>query len=101
VRPAISGFVKIDNRMLAAAGRVANSVALAKAEKEAKGLAKLFARTTRAIEENPGRVWELVRARPDVPRRELAEFGRLVGVAGPDLGPPRSDPPRDARVSPR
>jgi hypothetical protein len=89
VRPAISGFVKIDNRMLAAAGRFANSIATAKAEKEAKGLAKLFARTTRAIEEDPGRVWDLIRARPDVPRRELEEFGRLVMGVGSHHTAPR------------
>jgi hypothetical protein len=86
IAPAISGFVKLDNPVLAAAGRFASAVARAKADKEAKGLARLFARTTRAVEEDPGRVCALLVDRPDVPRHDLEEFRRLLSL------PPASTP---------
>jgi len=54
VTPAISGFVKLDNRVLAAAGRVASTVATAKAEKEAHRLAKVFMRVSRVRPKNRG-----------------------------------------------
>jgi hypothetical protein len=80
ITPVVSGFLKIDNRLLAAAGRLASAIATAKAEKEAQRLLKVFARTSRAIEENPGRVWDLLRNRPDVPKQELEEFRRLLNL---------------------
>jgi hypothetical protein len=78
--PAISGFVRLDNPLLAAVGRLARPIAAAKAEKAAHRLVKVFMRTSRAIEEEPARVWDLLRQRPDVPRRELEEFGRLLNL---------------------
>ena len=33
-----------------------------------------------AIDENPAGVYEQLRQRPDVPQRELEEFGRLLNV---------------------
>ncbi len=80
IRTALTGFVKLDSRLLSMAGKLASAVARAKAEKEARGLARLFAKTTRAIEANPSAVYEAVRQRPDVPSRELEEFRRLVTV---------------------
>jgi hypothetical protein len=40
----------------------------------------VFARVSRALEDNPAEVLEKVRARPGVPRPELEEFSRLLTV---------------------
>jgi hypothetical protein len=80
ISSAVTGFVKLDSRVVALAGMLAGSVAIAKAEKEAKRLVKIFAKATRAIEDNPARVHEAVRQRPDVPPAELEEFRRLLGL---------------------
>jgi hypothetical protein len=80
ISSAVTGFVKLDSRIVALAGMLAGSVATAKAEKEARRLVKIFAKATRAIEENPARVHEAVRQRPDVPPAELDEFRRLLGL---------------------
>ncbi len=74
----VTGFVKLDNRLLEWAGRLASTVATAKAEKEARKLVKVFARASRAIEDDPAAVVALLTRRPDVPRRELEEFRRLL-----------------------
>src|SRR5437667_100723 len=52
--------------------------ARAKAEREARQLVKVFARTTRAIEHDPAGVHELLRLRPDVSRPELEAFRQLL-----------------------
>jgi hypothetical protein len=80
VNAAVSGFVKLDSRILALASRLATSVATAKGEKEARRLVRLFAKTTRAIDADPAGVFEKVRQRPDVPARELEEFRRLLNL---------------------
>jgi hypothetical protein len=78
IAAAVGSFVKLDNPMLRAAGWLASSVARAKAEKEGVRLVKTFARTTRGVEDNPAVVLDGLQQRPDVPRRELEEFRRLV-----------------------
>lgn len=78
VVPTVGAYVKLDSRMLSAASGLANSVASAKAEKEANRLVRVFEKTTRALEENPGAVLEALRQRADTPRRELDEFSRLL-----------------------
>ena len=80
INTAITGFVKLDSRLLAMASRMASSVARAKGEKEARGLVGLFARTTQAIESDPAGVFDKVRQRPDVPSRELEDFRRLLNL---------------------
>jgi hypothetical protein len=80
IAAAVDTYVKLDSKLLAATGLLARKVAHAKAEKEGRRLVRVFARTTRAIEENPATVWDAVRARPDVPRRELEEFRRLLSL---------------------
>ena len=82
IRTALTGFVRLDSALLSWAGKLASSVARAKAEKEANGLARLFAKTSRAIEDNPAAVYDAVRQRPGVPPRDLAEFARLLNLAG-------------------
>ena len=80
ISAAVSGFVKLDSRILAVASKIATSVATAKGEKEARRLVKLFAKTTRAIEADPAGVFEKVRQQPDVPAAELEEFRRLLNL---------------------
>lgn len=85
----VGTVVRLDGKLMLAAGRLASASAHAKAEKEGRRLVKVFARTTHAIEEHPAAVYEALRQRPDVPRHELEEFRRLLSL--PTLGatPPR------------
>ena len=76
----ISGFVRIDNRMLAAAVKLAAPVARAKAELEARRLTGVFARVSRAIDENPMSVYDALRREPDVPQPDLEGFRRLLNL---------------------
>lgn len=80
IAAAVSSHVRLDGPLLRAAGRVAGGVAQAKAEKEGVRLVKTLARATRAVDDNPAAVWEALRRRPDVPRRELEEFRRLLNL---------------------
>jgi hypothetical protein len=80
VRPAVSGFLRLDSRLASFALNVASAASQRKADLEARRLMKVFARVSRALEENPAGVWEQLRQRPDVPRHELEEFGRLLNV---------------------
>lgn len=76
----VSGFVKFDSRVMTLAVKAARGIAQRKADLEARRLMRTFARVSRAIEEDPASVLERVRARPDVPQRELAEFSRIVNA---------------------
>lgn len=78
ISPALTGFVKLDSSLLALAGRIAGTVATAKAEKEARRLVKMCVSVSRAIDENPAQVLEQLRQRPDVPLSDLEEFRRLL-----------------------
>src|SRR5207244_1271107 len=78
INAAVTGFVKLDNPLVEMIGKLLSAAAAAKAENEAHQLVKVFARTTRAIENDPAGVHELLRQRPDVPRRELEEFRQLL-----------------------
>jgi len=49
-----------------------------RATKVTKRVVVDIARTARTIDDDPVRVDAALRARPDVPPRELAEFGRLL-----------------------
>src|SRR2546426_947805 len=71
INAAVTGFVKLDNPLVEMIGKLLSAAAAAKAEKEAHQLVKVFARTTRAIDNDPAGVHELLRQRPDVPRRAL------------------------------
>lgn len=78
VRPTVAGYLRLDNRLVAAALRVPKPLVQRKADLEARRLLKVFARVSRALAEDPARVWAVLQARPDVPARELEEFGRLL-----------------------
>jgi hypothetical protein len=80
IRSTVSGYVKLDSRFMAIAMKMASGAAQRKADLEARRLMKTFARASQAIEEDPARVYEQLRQRPDVPQRELEEFGRLLSV---------------------
>jgi hypothetical protein len=86
IAAAVDSYVKLDSKVMVAAGILAHRVAHAKAEKEGRRLVRTFARTTRAIEEDPAALWQALRQRPDVPRRELEEFRRLLSL------PPVAEP---------
>ena len=78
IAPTVGAFVKLDSRLMSMANALAGSIAAAKAEKESHRLVRVFEKTTRAINDNPGAVLETLRQRPDMPQRELEEFGRLL-----------------------
>jgi len=78
VATAASGYVQVENRVLNTLGKVAAPIVQARADKEAGYLLRTFARVTRAIEEDPARVYQLVSERSDVPHHELEEFRRLL-----------------------
>lgn len=74
----VTGFVKLDSRLLDWASRLAGAAARAKAEKEARLLVRVFARASRGIESDPAGVYALVRQHPDAPAHELEEFRQLL-----------------------
>jgi hypothetical protein len=78
VRPTVSGYVKLDSRLLAGVLRVASAAAQRKADLEAHRLMKVFAKVSRELDEDPAGVLEQLRRNPDVPRGELEEFARLL-----------------------
>lgn len=80
VQTAVAGFVKLDSRILAAVLKVGSAIAKRKADREARGLVRLFAKVSRAIENDPAAVYAKLRERPDVPRAELEEFRAQLGV---------------------
>jgi hypothetical protein len=80
ISAAVSGFVKLDSRILGMASKLATSAATAKGQKEARRLVRLFAKTTRAIEADPAGVFDKVRQQPNVPTAELEAFRRLLNL---------------------
>ena len=78
VRATVSGFVKLDSSLLSLATKLAGPIAQRKADLEAQRLMRTFARVSGRIEDNPTDVYDQLRQRPDVPARELEEFGRLL-----------------------
>ena len=86
ISPTIGAYVKLESSTLSLVTALASSVAAAKAEKEANRLVRVFEKTTRALNENPAAVLDALRQRPETPRHELEEFGRLV-LSAPRLAP--------------
>jgi hypothetical protein len=70
--------VQIDSGFLSVLGRVALPFVQAKADKEAGQLLRVFARVSRAIENNAAHVYQKVSERPGVPRQELEQFRGLL-----------------------
>ncbi|HEY3067268.1 MAG TPA: hypothetical protein VGL09_15855 [Methylomirabilota bacterium] len=80
ITTAVSGYVKLDSRVLTAAGKAAGPVARAKADLEAHRLVKVFAKTTRAVEADPAGVCAHLRDNPEISRAQLDEFRRLLNL---------------------
>ena len=80
VKTAVAGFVKLDSRILSGALKLGSAIAQKKADREARGIVKLFAKVSRAVEEDPAGVYAKLRDRPDVPRAELEEFRALLAL---------------------
>jgi hypothetical protein len=80
IAAAVTGFVKLDSGFLSVATKLATPVARAKADKEAKGLVKVFAKVSRAADEKPEALCQELAREPDVAPHELAEFRRLLRV---------------------
>src|ERR687892_196515 len=69
IAAAVTGFVKLDSGLLSMATKLATPVAQAKADKEAKKLVKLFAKVSRAAEEQPQALCQDLAREPDVSRQ--------------------------------
>jgi len=77
----VTGFVKLDSGLLSMATKLATPLARAKADREAKLLVKVFAKVSRAAEEQPAGLCHDLAQQPDVAPAELAEFRRLLGLS--------------------
>ena len=80
VKSVVASFVKLDSRILSGVLKLGSAVAQKSADREARGIVKLFAKVSRAIEEDPARVYAKLRDRPDVPHAELEEFRALLAI---------------------
>jgi hypothetical protein len=78
ITPAMASFVRIDNAVLEVVARIFRAVIAPRAADVTKRIVVDIAKTARAIDSDPVRVDTALRARPDVPPRELAEFRRLL-----------------------
>jgi len=77
----VTGYVKLDSGLLSLATKLATPIARAKADREAKLLVKVFAKVSRAAEEQPAALCHELAQQPDVLPSELAEFRRLLGLS--------------------
>ena len=80
VKTAVAGFVKLDSWILSGVLKLGSAIAQKKADREARDIVKLFAKVSRAVEEDPAGVYAKLRDRPDVPRAELEEFRALLAL---------------------
>ena len=80
VSAAVTSYVKVDSGVVAALVKLAMGAATDKAALESRRLVRNFARVSRAIEENPAKVFDEVRRDPGVPQVELEQFRRLLGI---------------------
>ena len=78
ITPAMASFVRIDNAVIGMLARLFTAVVAPRATRVTQRIVVDIARTARAIDDDPVRVTSTLRARPDVPPRELAEFDRLL-----------------------
>jgi hypothetical protein len=80
VRSVVSGFVRLDSRVLAMALHLATTLTQRKADREAQNLMKVFAKVSRALESDPPGAYQKIQRQPGVPARELEEFRRLLSA---------------------
>ena len=76
----LTSFVHIDSGVVRAIGKLGGPLVQKKADREARQLLRVFAKVSRAIEDNPADVYARVRDRADVPKQELEEFRKLLRV---------------------
>ncbi len=60
----LTSFVQIDSAVIRAIGRMGGSLVQKKADREARGLLRVFSKVSRAIEDNPADVYAQVRGAP-------------------------------------
>ena len=80
ITSAVTGYVKLDSGFLTVATKLVTPLARAKADREAKLLVKVFARVSRAADEQPAALVRELAQQPDAMPHELAEFRRLLNV---------------------
>jgi hypothetical protein len=80
ITAAVTGFVKLDSGLLSLAARLATPVARAKADREARGLVKVFAKVIRAADQQPAELYQALARAPQVSPRELEDFRRLLSL---------------------
>jgi hypothetical protein len=80
VATALTSFVQLDSGVIRAIGKLGGPLVQKKADREGRQLLRVFAKVSRAIEDNPADVYARVRAHPDVPKLELEEFRKLLRV---------------------
>ena len=80
VKTRVTGFLKLNSRVLSTVLKLGSPVAQKKADREARGIVKLFAKVSRAVEADPEGVYLKLRDRPGVPRAELEEFRALLAI---------------------
>jgi len=78
ITPAMASFVRIDNAVFGLLARLFTAIIAPRATRVTSRIIVDIAKTAHAIDTDPSRVEAVVRARPDVPPRELAEFRRLL-----------------------
>ena len=78
ITPAMTSFVRIDNGLFEALARLFKAVIAPRAAKVTSRIVVDIAKTSSAIDQDPSRVDEALRRRPDVPSRELVEFRQLL-----------------------
>jgi hypothetical protein len=78
VKTNVAGFVKLDSRILSGAIKLGSGIVQKKADREARDIAKLLAKVSRAVEEDPAGIYAKLRERPDVRHAELEEFRALL-----------------------
>ncbi len=74
----VKAFVHLDSRMLRTVGKMGGPLVQSKADREGRQLLKVFAKVSRAIEDNAVEVYRRLSERQDVPRPEMEEFRRLL-----------------------
>ena len=80
VTTAVTSYVKVESGFMALLMKLASAAVTDKAEIESRRLVRTFARVSRAIEEDPAKVFDQVRRSPDVPQAQLEQFRRLLKV---------------------
>jgi hypothetical protein len=80
VSTTLTSFVQIDSAVVRTVGKMGGPLVQKKADREARQLLKVFAKVSRAIEDNAADVMAKLRDRPDVPKAELEEFRNLLRV---------------------